>query len=210
MEKIINLTPHCINVYYGEKHIKDIPVSGLPVPRCHQQQVVVGYVDKIEITRQIFGDVENLPEPVDETYYVVSRMVAEAAPNRYDLLVPGPLVRNADGQPCGCQGLAVIEKLAVKEKQAMFGSYKPNESYIANATGNETHIFCFGNGFGASVVRGEYTYGGPQGLWEVAILRDGEQCYDTKIAPDVVGWLDENEVAEMLGRIERLGEGKTK
>ena len=33
------------------------------------------------------------------------------------------------------------------------------------------YVFQFENGFGASVIRGLYTYGGRQGLWELAVLR---------------------------------------
>ena len=29
-------------------------------------------------------------------------------------------------------------------------------------------IYSFPNGYGASVIKGKYTYGGPEGLWEIA------------------------------------------
>jgi hypothetical protein len=110
MATILNLTPHVINVFDMEgNHVKDIPVAeGMPTPRVSQSQEFLGELDGIPITRQFFGQVENLPEPQSGVFLVVSRMVAQAIPEREDLLVPGPLVRNEQGQPCGCHGLSRI------------------------------------------------------------------------------------------------------
>ena len=70
-------------------------------------------------------------------------------------------------------------------------------------------IFKFDNGYGASVIQGLYTYGGNEGLFEVAVLRfinddDYEICYDTPITEDVLGYLSENEVMESLRDIRNL------
>ena len=32
-------------------------------------------------------------------------------------------------------------------------------------------LYKFANGYGASVVKGEHTYGGDEGLWELAVIR---------------------------------------
>ncbi len=103
---LVNLTPHVINIVseQGER-LLDVPVSGT-IARCSQSNVVVGEVADIPITRQTFGEVENLPEPQEGVFYIVSRLVASALPERDDLLIPGPLVRDAEGRPCGCQGLS--------------------------------------------------------------------------------------------------------
>jgi hypothetical protein len=73
---------------------------------------------------------------------------------------------------------------------------------------HEQHIYRFGNGYGASVVTGEYTYGGDAGLYELAVIHfdgdDFELTYDTPITDDVVGWLDVPAVAELLARIAAL------
>lgn len=64
----------------------------------------------------------------------------------------------------------------------------------------------FENGYGASVIRGgTYTYGG----LELAVLRfkdDGSYslCYDTEITDDVLGYLNDGDVVELLERIENL------
>ena len=47
--------------------------------------------------------------------------------------------------------------------------------------------------------------GGSEGLWEIAILdRQGEICYDTPITDDVIGWVEESAVSEILYAIHDL------
>jgi hypothetical protein len=63
----------------------------------------------------------------------------------------------------------------------------------------------FPNGFGASVVRHNYSYGGPDGLYELGVTRDGELHYDNSVAEgDVQGYLDEEGVTELLKGIQLL------
>ena len=65
--------------------------------------------------------------------------------------------------------------------------------------------FHFANGFGASVVRHGYSYGSENGLWELAVIgTDGRLAYDTPITDDVIGWLTEERVSELLADIEAL------
>lgn len=62
----------------------------------------------------------------------------------------------------------------------------------------------FPNGYGVSVIRGPYTYGGREGLYELAVFKDGGLCYDTPITDDVLGHLTEDEVTDLLGKVEAL------
>jgi hypothetical protein len=63
----------------------------------------------------------------------------------------------------------------------------------------------FENGFGASVVRHKYSYGGEDGLYELAILDStGKITYDTPITDDVIGYLTEEDVTELLAKIQLL------
>ncbi len=63
----------------------------------------------------------------------------------------------------------------------------------------------FDNGYGASVVRHEYSYGGKKGLYELAVLdKDGELTYDTPITSDVMGYLSPKDVTEILIQIQDL------
>jgi len=62
----------------------------------------------------------------------------------------------------------------------------------------------FDNGYEASVVRSEYTYGGDKGLYELAVFKDGEICYDTPITDDVIGYLRPEDVTDVMTKIQQL------
>lgn len=68
----------------------------------------------------------------------------------------------------------------------------------------EQRLFHFANGYTASVICNERSYGYEDGLFELAVLRDDKVVYDTPITDDVVGWLTEDEVQALLTRIEAL------
>ena len=66
-------------------------------------------------------------------------------------------------------------------------------------------IVQFSNGYGASIVQGEHTYGGKDGLYELAVFgKNGEITYDTPITNDVLGYLSEQEVEKTLSDIKNL------
>ena len=65
----------------------------------------VDTIEGVDIYENIYGEVTGLPEYEEGVYYVVSAMVRQALPNRKDLLSPGQLIRNEQGQPVGCLGL---------------------------------------------------------------------------------------------------------
>ena len=75
----------------------------------------------------------------------------------------------------------------------------------------EQHIVRFPNGYGASVVRGPFTYGGRENLYTVGVItydpadrRTWELTYDTPITNDVLGGQSLDDVAGVLMRISRL------
>lgn len=74
-------------------------------------------------------------------------------------------------------------------------------------SGIQAKIF-FPNGYGANVIRTEHSFGGRQGLYELAVLKgddlDSKMCYDTFITEDVVGHLDEEGVSNILEIISNL------
>lgn len=62
----------------------------------------------------------------------------------------------------------------------------------------------FDNGWGASVIRYEHSYGGQSGLFELAVLKDGFVDTNNDITDDVIGWLDESDVTKVLKQIQEL------
>jgi predicted dehydrogenase len=74
-----------------------------------------------------------------------------------------------------------------------------------NKMGGVQAIERFENGYGASVVCTPYTYGGKEGLYELAVFgSDGSITYDTPITNDVLGYLSEQDVTEVLIKIQQL------
>ena len=63
--------------------------------------------DKIPITKTVFGEVEGLPEYSKGRYYIVSSLVAQACPNRPDLLIVNETIRDKEGKIIGCQSFSV-------------------------------------------------------------------------------------------------------
>ena len=64
----------------------------------------------------------------------------------------------------------------------------------------------FDNGYGASVVIGPHTYGGEDGLYELAVISgsDGKLTYDTPVTDDVEGYLTEDDVTKLMEQIQNL------
>jgi hypothetical protein len=62
----------------------------------------------------------------------------------------------------------------------------------------------FGNGYGASVIKSPYSYGGNQDLYELAVIKDNAIRYDTPITDDVIGYLTEDDVTKYLSQIQNL------
>ena len=63
----------------------------------------------------------------------------------------------------------------------------------------------FQNGYGASIIKNDFSYGGKMGLYELAVLdSDGDLTYETPIASNVIGYLSEDAVSEILIKIQQL------
>lgn len=105
----VNLTPHLVTIVDGEgEALVSIPPSGT-VARAASERRVVGTVDvegtTVPVTETVFGDVSGLPDPQDGTVYIVSRIVADAAPHRTDLYGVDDTARDEDGKIVGARAL---------------------------------------------------------------------------------------------------------
>ena len=99
---LVNLTPHTIHIHTPEGVVTLAP-SG-EVARVATVSVEAEDIGGIPTVRTTTGEVTGLPAPVEGKVFVVSGMVASAAP-REDVMSPGDLVRDDSGRPIGCQGL---------------------------------------------------------------------------------------------------------
>ena len=66
MKKIINLTPHDVNIVKNNGDVITFSPSGT-VARCSQKTVVVGNINNIPLTHTSFGDVVDLPDKKTDT-----------------------------------------------------------------------------------------------------------------------------------------------
>jgi hypothetical protein len=78
--------------------------------------------------------------------------------------------------------------------------FKPHPGHM----GGVQAISTFDNGYGVSVVKTPYTYGGRDGLYELAVLNNDGITYDTPITNDVLGYLSEQDVTEVLIKVQQL------
>lgn len=70
------------------------------------------------------------------------------------------------------------------------------------------YIFRFTNNYGASVIRNRGSYGNEQDLWEMALIffdEDGnwDLTYERDFDDDVKGYLTDDDVIELLEKIEQ-------
>lgn len=119
--KVVNLTPHEINLYEGDNIVATFPPSG-SVARVDMVRAPQGFIRisewedshpgaahlLVQIHHENVNMVEGLPEPKEGTIYLVSRVVLAAVPQeRIDVFCPdtGPTaVRDENGQIAGVRG----------------------------------------------------------------------------------------------------------
>jgi hypothetical protein len=106
---VVNLTLHPVTVYEADHAVASWPPSGAfarlveshgPAPTVLTDQ---GPMPVTEISYT--STVANLPDPTQETVFLVSRVLA-AAVARDDLLFPADEVRDGNGRIVGCRTLA--------------------------------------------------------------------------------------------------------
>ena len=104
-----NLTPHEVCIYELNGTSPDLNLvieAGEEVARVSCEYVKVDKkVAGVDMYRTVFGEVTGLPAYQEGVYLLVSTMVREALPLRSDLVSPGQLLRNDEGQVIGCLGL---------------------------------------------------------------------------------------------------------
>lgn len=84
---IVNLTPHDVNVLLEDGVILTFPPT-IPAARVKTNNVLIGMVGEIPIYQVVYEDVENLPEPMEDTVFIVSAIVATAVKDRMDVFAP--------------------------------------------------------------------------------------------------------------------------
>jgi hypothetical protein len=102
--QLVNCTPHVLNIVRKDGTVLNLKPSGI-IPRVATTNEIYDEIDGVVISQTLYGSVQDLPEPEEGTYYIVSLLVKKTAITRDDLLAPGELIRNSEGQTVGCKGL---------------------------------------------------------------------------------------------------------
>lgn len=98
----VNLTDHFINVYGAIS----LPPSG-KVARCVDVVREVGTVDNIPIIQRCHDEIIGLPDPAENTIYIVSATVARVA-KRPDVMYPDMQRKTKRGKVTGCYALCIV------------------------------------------------------------------------------------------------------
>ena len=62
----------------------------------------------------------------------------------------------------------------------------------------------FENGYGVSVINGDYAYSSQDKPYEIAIKKDGSICYDTYITNDVIGYQTKDDVTKVMAQVQNI------
>ena len=106
MANFINLTPHDVSILRTDGTTRIFPRENREIPRLSQSTKQVAEIEGILITETHFGETVHLPEPMPNTFFIVSRLVLSANPHRTDLLVPEQMIRDYCGNIVGCMSFA--------------------------------------------------------------------------------------------------------
>jgi hypothetical protein len=111
---IHNLTPHTVTLLASDGETVRWKFESRGVARCAEELTTLrpiawdpfgdgGMSETIPAVSKCFGPVTGLPDMKDNVLYIVSQIVADACPWRYDLIVPHD-VRRRNGEIIGCTG----------------------------------------------------------------------------------------------------------
>ena len=117
--KIINLTPHDVNIVDSDGNIiKTFEKSG-DVARCVEEASLIGSINGIDYFDVQFGEIEELPPEEKGTFYIVSAIVKRTGDDigRTDLLVPYNTYRDENGNIIGCRAFSLKKKKKKKTKR---------------------------------------------------------------------------------------------
>lgn len=126
-EKIINLTPHDVNIYraedvfYSGETRSFVPFEGRKpfrvfaaadtAARCVLEESETKFIDGIQTYAVSASSIVGLPDAVPGIIYIVSSIVARfgALAGRNDLVIPHGIVKSESGMTIGCTTLAFMQ-----------------------------------------------------------------------------------------------------
>jgi hypothetical protein len=106
--KIINFTGHLVNIIDENGLVKTTyPPSGR-IARIDNRNLELFKLNGTPVLSMMLKDITDLPRRKKDTFFIVSRIIALACPNRKDLIVPNDIVRDGRGEIYGCRSFARV------------------------------------------------------------------------------------------------------
>jgi hypothetical protein len=102
---LVNLTPHPLNLLGEDGTTREIPSSG--IARISMTTHQVGFIAGYRLVLLEPGDIEGLPAPLPGVVYIVSALVAQAVPEREDVVSPAAssgAIRDIEGYIVAVRG----------------------------------------------------------------------------------------------------------
>lgn len=107
--KLVNLTPHDVVVFDGTRAAVHVPVAGSEARIVESRTALdpIAYSGEyLSVFAVHYADrAVGLPDPIEGTTFLVSRITAQAMDHRADLLFPLDEVRDNNGRIIGCRSL---------------------------------------------------------------------------------------------------------
>lgn len=106
--RVINLTPHPVNIYRDGELVVTYEPSGT-IARVGFVSNEVGDINGVPVSVTGFGPTTDLPSQEEDTIFIVSLLVRQANPDRKDLVNPdGPIYSEENPrQVIGCRGFSI-------------------------------------------------------------------------------------------------------
>lgn len=109
---IYNLTSHDINILDRNNNTKLVIEPAGKVARTIKEVKQVDNIlyngKRIKVNKNTFGEVENLPSPIENTAFIVSKRVINDVEDRDDLYFPEEIVYDEHGKIMGCRKLGQL------------------------------------------------------------------------------------------------------
>lgn len=109
--EFVNCTPHAVNIKCEDGSTLTVNPSGNSARVAEIiKPVSIPGVENIKVVKTTFdtSKIYELPEPKEGVLYIVSRITLDALNGiRNDLVSPGKLLRDENGNIVGCDGLTI-------------------------------------------------------------------------------------------------------
>lgn len=108
--QFVNLTAHSVMLLNGQEP-QEFPPSGTII-RLKEKVLTTENEGSVKIKTVVYesDNSDSWPQPRNDVLFIVSYMVAKAAPHRSDFIFPFDLVRKPGGVIVGCRSFARIQQ----------------------------------------------------------------------------------------------------